>query len=124
MNKVVTAAIALVLLSVPAVADPGGKAVGEDAGALIAPAERAMIQAYYRGHPEKLPSGAGLPSSARDNIARGKRLPPGIGDRMPEQLAVRLARHPGYAYQVVGGNVLLVEIATGTIADMLPGAPR
>lgn len=142
MRKIAAVATALALLSFSAAADPGGKlhrgnGQGEDYGGrdeatspngdvatvLITAAERSLIQAYYRDHPAMVDTGR-LPPGIRKNLARGKPLPPGIAKKMPDQLATRLPPRPGYAYQVVGADVVLVEMATGVIVDMLRDALR
>jgi Ni/Co efflux regulator RcnB len=55
------------------------------------------------------------------NLQRGKPLPPGIAkQQLPDSLLRRLPRVPsGYERVVVDGKVLLVEIATPVIRDVL-----
>lgn len=120
----------LLSLAVPAAADPGGKhgarTGARDAGevmadVLITAAERALIGDYYRTHaapPDSLPPGI------RKKVARGKPLPPGIAKRFPEGLAGQMRARPGYEFQTVGADVVLVQVATGVIVDMIRGALR
>lgn len=134
MLKILVPVAALALLAVPATADPGGKAhkggprnaeVHDGAGAaemvagvLIGAAERALIRDYYVGHRTEF-TGGRLPPGIAKNLARGKPLPPGIAKKMPGGLLGRLPHRPGYEYRVVGPDVLLVEVATGVIADLV-----
>lgn len=62
----------------------------------------------------------GLPPGIRKNLARGKPLPPGIAKRFPPQaLAQRLPQQPGYEWQVVGPDLVLVELGTRVVHDIL-----
>ena len=63
----------------------------------------------------------GLPPGIAMNLARGKALPPGIAKRsLPGSLIERLPPVPsGYERVIVDGRVLLVEIATRVIHDVL-----
>lgn len=65
------------------------------------------------------------PGLARQLRERGQ-LPPGLRAKsLPPGLADRLGAPPrGYERVVVGNDVLLVEIATGVIADILRGVFR
>jgi len=62
-----------------------------------------------------------LPPGIAKNLGRGKPLPPGIAKQMlPNDLAGRLPPvSEGYERVVVDGKVLLVEIATQVIHDIL-----
>ncbi|MFC3532156.1 anti-virulence regulator CigR family protein [Vogesella facilis] len=61
-----------------------------------------------------------LPPGIRMNLARGKPLPPGIAKRqVPHDLLVRLPRHPGYEWQVVGTDLLLVTVGTLIVHEIL-----
>ena len=62
----------------------------------------------------------GLPPGIAKNLSRGKPLPPGIAKRfMPQGLLGRLPPRPGYEWEVVDGDILLVETATRVIVDVL-----
>ena len=63
----------------------------------------------------------GLPPGIARNLARGKALPPGIArQQLPGGLASLLPPPPrGFERVVVDGRVLLVEIATQVIHDVL-----
>ncbi len=62
-----------------------------------------------------------MPPGIEKNLARGKALPPGIAKQvLPDGLLKRLPPAPhGYERILVSGRVLLVEIATQVIHDVL-----
>jgi len=62
-----------------------------------------------------------LPPGIAKNLARGKPLPPGIAKRaLPNDLLVRLPPvADGYERIIVAGKILLVEIATQVVHDIL-----
>ena len=63
----------------------------------------------------------GLPPGIQKNLGRGKALPPGIAKQYLPDGLVRLLPAPprGYERVVVDGRVLLVEVATQVIHDVL-----
>ncbi|NJD30600.1 MAG: hypothetical protein FIB04_01775 [Gammaproteobacteria bacterium] len=69
----------------------------------------------------KKPKGKPLPPGIAKNLARGKPLPPGIArQQLPPDLVRQLPPVPsGYERVVVDGRVLLVDIATQIIHDVL-----
>lgn len=91
---------------------------GDLGEAIISAAERALIGDYYRDHRAEVSS---LPPGIRKKVGRGKPLPPGIAQKFPDDLRGRLPARPGYDYRTVGADVVLVETATGVIADVLKG---
>jgi hypothetical protein len=66
----------------------------------------------------------GLPPGVAKNLARGKALPPGIAkQQLPGDLSQRLPPvRDGYERVIIDGRVLLVEIATQLIHDVLMDA--
>jgi hypothetical protein len=130
-------AILLAALAVPAVAQGRGKdrptedrdpnfnveqAVGAAVGTVLGAAifgrdERRIIQDYYA----RLPAAPeGLPPGIAKRLARGKPLPPGIAKKaLPGDLAARLPQRVGHERVIAGTDILLVEIATGVITDIL-----
>ena len=62
-----------------------------------------------------------LPPGIAKNLARGKPLPPGIAKRaLPGDLVVQLPPvEDGHERIIVAGKVLLVEIATQVVHDIL-----
>jgi hypothetical protein len=90
--------------------------------------EAAIIRAWYSdrdGHrrPEKK-NGRSLPPGIAKNLGRGKPLPPGIAKQtLPSDLVDRLPPvEKGYERVIVDGKVLLVEIATQVVHDILTDA--
>ena len=90
--------------------------------------EIAIIQDYYSKHPVddgpstgKKPKSKPLPPGIAKNLARGKPLPPGIAKQQLPSDLVRLLPpvQPGYERIYVDGRVLLVDIATQVIHDVL-----
>lgn len=87
--------------------------------------EIAIIHDYYRDnkdhHGNKNKGKKSLPPGIAKNLQQGKPLPPGIAKQaLPSGLIDRLPAAPsGYERIVVGGKVLLVEIATQVIHDIL-----
>jgi len=61
-----------------------------------------------------------LPPGIRKRLARGKPLPPGIAKRaVPQGLRSEIQLPAGYEIMEVGLDVLLVEVATSIIHDVL-----
>jgi len=86
-----------------------------------------IIGAWYSDHGSNSHPGngkhknKGLPPGIAMNLERGKPLPPGIAKRyLPDGLIKTLPAPPkGYGRIIVDGRVLLVEIATQFIHDIL-----
>ena len=87
--------------------------------------EATTIRAYYSAqNTRSTKHGKGrksLPPGIEKNLARGKALPPGIAKQvLPQGLLTLLPAAPkGYERILVFGKVLLVEIATQVIHDVL-----
>ncbi len=84
-------------------------------GGLISAVERALI--------------AGNLDRIRGNLPRtltgAKPLPPGIAkDTLPGGLLAQLPARPGQEWRLIGTDLLIVEIASNVIADVLKGALR
>lgn len=92
--------------------------------------EISIIQDYYAAHAgdshknSKKQKGKPLPPGIAKNLARGKPLPPGIAKQsLPGDLVRQLPPvRSGYERVIVDGRVLLVEIATQLIHDVLMDA--
>ncbi len=92
-------------------------------------AEIETIRAYYRDHGSNDGHGnkhgkaknKGLPPGIAKNMHRGKPLPPGIAKRyLPNDLILELPPLPsGYERIIVVGKILIVEISTQIIHDVL-----
>jgi hypothetical protein len=105
----------------------GGTAFA-DTSVVFSKDEIAIIQDYYAKHPGNAGPSNGkkskakpLPPGIAKNLARGKPLPPGIAKQQLPSDLVRLLPpvYPGYERIVVDGRVLLVDIATQMIHDVL-----
>lgn len=75
---------------------------------------------YDSGHKSKK-KGKGLPPGIQKKLARGGTLPPGIAKQyLPHDLDSRLPPPPhGYERTIYGSDVLLVEVDTGRVADIV-----
>ncbi len=86
-----------------------------------------IIGAWYEEHGSRAGHGGGkskqkgLPPGIAKNLARGKPLPPGIAkQQLPDSLVHALPAPPrGYERIIVDGKLLLVEVATQVIHDIL-----
>jgi hypothetical protein len=118
-------AIPLLLATASSVhAQSKGKAKAKDpsvvatVSAVFSTAERELIVGWFHGHP--VTGAKALPPGIRKNLARGKPLPPGIAKQvMPTGLLQTLPVRSGYETVRMGVDVLLVELATGIIHDVL-----
>jgi hypothetical protein len=90
--------------------------------------ESTTIRAYFQSHDYQSAQGKkknkgskALPPGIAKNLARGKPLPPGIAKRsLPADLLAGLPHAPhGYERLIVDGKVLLVEVATQIVHDVL-----
>ena len=122
--RLLTAAL---MLALTALANPASAAeVGAEV--TFSSDEATIIRAWYSardGHrkPEKK-NGRSLPPGIAKNLARGKPLPPGIAKQaLPNGLIEKLPPvEKGYERVIVDGKVLLVEIATQVVHDILTDA--
>lgn len=102
--------------------DIGPSAVAT-ASVSLSPDIRILIKDFYSG---REPVGADvLPPGIRKRLARGKPLPPGIAKRfLPGHLRSRIEIPKGYEIIEVGLDVLLVEVATNIVHDVLMDVVR
>lgn len=92
------------------------------AGVLLSDAEKAIITRYFRNHPQPATT---LPPGIAKNLARGKPLPPGIAKKAaPGDLVNRLSIPEGFELQTVGTDVVLIEIGSRIVADVLKDVLR
>jgi len=92
-------------------------------GGLITLAERAIIGDYVDSHRSAFAGAEALPPGIAKKVARGGALPPGIAKKMPPGgLLARLPARPGQEWRVVGTDLLIIQIATGAIVDVLKNA--
>jgi len=115
--------LALASLPLAAVADTS-------VGVVFSRDEVSIITSWYQDHGTRNNDSkggkqkGGLPPGIAKNLQRGKPLPPGIAmQQLPQGLLQELpAPHPGYERVIVDGKILLVEIATRIIHDVLTEA--
>jgi hypothetical protein len=113
------AAVTILAVSAPAFAGD----IGVDV--VFTDGEATIIRAYYRDQAApgngKNKNHRGLPPGIAKNLQRGKSLPPGIAKQaLPAGLNNLLPSPPdGFERIVLSGKVLLVEIATQVIHDVL-----
>ena len=95
------------------------------ASAVFSEVERQIIAEYFHKHGHSSGKGKGkargLPPGIAKNLRRGKPLPPGIAKQhFPHGLIDLLPPAPrGHERIIVGGKILLVEIATQIIHDVM-----
>jgi Ni/Co efflux regulator RcnB len=62
----------------------------------------------------------GLPPGIAKNLARGKPLPPGIAKKaVPSTIVQHLPTYPDYEWTRCGTDLVLIQIATRVVADVL-----
>ena len=89
----------------------------------ISPDVRVRIRDYYVSHDAR--GVTSLPPGIRKRLARGKPLPPGIAKRaLPADLLSHVRVPRGYEVVEVGMDVLLVEVATHVVHDILKDVVR
>jgi hypothetical protein len=117
----VGALFAAILLLVPGRAQAQRRnvsAIEISAGVALSVGQRESIRTYYAAHPRT--DLEALPPGIRKKLSRGKPLPPGIAKKAaPSELGSMIAVPAGYQVVEVGLDVLLVEVATGIIHDIL-----
>ena len=124
MNRTITSSCVLVLLLLSANTTSAGE-IGVQV--VFSAGEIEIIGSWYKSHGSKHGNGKskkkakGLPPGIAKNYARGKPLPPGIAKQyLPDGLRDLLPKLPhGYERVIIDGKVLLIEIATRVIHDIL-----
>ncbi len=122
--------IAVVLIALILTLSAAGPAFADGLAATVqfSNSEVSIILGYYRDHSHPQPKNGkhkkDLPPGIAKNLARGKPLPPGIAKQaLPQGMLKELPPAPkGYERIAVSGRVLLVEIATQVIQDILEDA--
>lgn len=118
------------LLMLTAAALPASAGVAA-LGAVFSDDETTIIRSWYRENAPRTNGKArgrkgrgALPPGIAKNLRRGKPLPPGIARQaLPGDLIARLPPAPrGYERIELAGRILLVEVATQVIHDVLEDA--
>lgn len=63
-----------------------------------------------------------LPPGMRNRLAQGKPLSPGIAQRFDDRVYRELPQYPGYEWERVGADVVLIEVATRIVVDLITDA--
>jgi hypothetical protein len=81
-------------------------------------AERQIVAEFFATHHQEVEA---LPPGIARNLARGKRLPPGIAKRqIPSALQAQLPTRVGVEVSIFGDRIVLLE-ASGLVVDILEG---
>ena len=76
------------------------------------------VAAHYTGY-------KALPPGIAKNLARGKPLPPGIAKKtVPTPVLEQLPMYPNHEWTRCGADLVLVDIATRVVVDVLTGIFR
>ena len=95
-----------------------GRSDGAAASVTLSVELKSQIQEFYTTRPAT--NAQALPPGIRRNLERGKPLPPGIAKKTaPPELTRRIELRDGFELVEVGLDVLLVEVATNVIHDVL-----
>ncbi|MDZ7280061.1 anti-virulence regulator CigR family protein [Pantoea eucrina] len=63
-----------------------------------------------------------LPPGIAKNLARGKPLPPGIAKKaLPAGMLRDLPRYPGYEWRAVGDDLVLIALSTAIVTAVING---
>lgn len=133
MNHVSLAAGALLGTSLLFAAPPAAHAQGlqkkdtapvrVSASVVLTPEIQTRIRTYYAHH--HATGAEALPPGIRKRLARGKPLPPGIAKRqLPAGLRSYLTVPRGYEIVEVGLDVLVVEVGTAIVREVLKDVVR
>lgn len=100
------------------------QATGSAAVSVVFTSSERQIISQYFARPDARGAAKPLPPGIAKKVARGGRLPPGIAKRyLPGDLAYQLPpASVGTERIIVGVDVLLVEVGTDTVLDIIRGA--
>jgi hypothetical protein len=83
--------------------------------------ERQIVAEFFTTHHQEVEA---LPPGIARNLARGKRLPPGIAKRqIPSALQAQFPTRVGIEVSIFGDRIVLLE-ASGLVVDILDGIFR
>jgi len=122
VKQLLTAAILVLLAHFAAI---GTASADVGVSVVFSEKEISIIGAWYQDHRQsqgrKKTKSKGLPPGMAKNLARGQPLPPGIAKQyLPTDLNLTLPPpRKGFERVIVEGKVLLVEIATRVVHDIL-----
>ena len=78
--------------------------------------DAAHLRLYFAARPV---AWTALPPGIAMNVARGKRLPPGIAKKLPQGALIGLPRYEGYEYVRAGRDIILIEATTRIVVDVI-----
>ena len=83
--------------------------------------EEAQIRDIFHGHRDRYAhqDRASIPPGVRQNLARGKPMPPGIAKRFDADIRRDLPHYDGYEWRRVGTDAVLVDITNDIIHDVI-----
>ena len=83
--------------------------------------EQAQIRDIFHGHRDRYAhqDRASIPPGVRQNLARGKPVPPGIAKRFDDDIRRDLPHYHGYEWRRVGTDAVLVDITNDIIHDVI-----
>lgn len=139
MRRFLTSLAVLAALAGPAAAQTGTITEQEIIAGVFSAAERRILGDYYRsgvvathpegkekgkgkgkGHGDGMPPGLAKKNGLPPGIAKKGVLPPGIAKKaLPGDLVRRLPPRVGTDRIIVDNDVLLVELATGVVLDVI-----
>jgi Ni/Co efflux regulator RcnB len=100
----------------------GSKSAGDDTAVQLVQANvdyASIRQIAVAGHATGYKA---LPPGIAKNLARGKPLPPGIAKKsVPSSVREHLPVYPDYEWKRCGTDLVLIEIATRVVAQVLEG---
>lgn len=101
---------------VKAVKTTGGHSKVKKAKPHFTTDDAAHLRLYFAAQPV---AWIGLPPGIAKNYARGKPLPPGIAKKLPQGALAGLPRYEGYEYVSVGRDIVLIEVASRIVVDVI-----
>lgn len=119
MRRLLLVSALALAVALPAAAKPPHKSPEPvSAVRVFSDLERHLIVEYYQSQHGRA---GGLPPGIAKKVARGGAAPPGLArQRLPRELELRLPPPPrGYERVVIDGRVVLVEIASQVVHDVL-----
>ncbi len=101
------------------------KAAEAVVGAVLSDQEKKTIRDYFTRNPESAGKVKPLPPGISKKLARGGTLPPGIAKQaLPGNLLRQLPQRDSEDYEIVGTDVVLVDVAKDIIVDVLKDVLR
>ena len=81
-----------------------------------------LIRSIFRDNRELAGPADNLPPGIRNNLSRGKPLPPGIAKQLDPRLTRNLPQYSGYDWRRTGEDAVLVNVTTGIVQAIINNA--